>query len=90
MFVNYAMKMDFQKKACECGEKLYGYGDGVHEIWLCYRCGKFIGNAGGDTMFGVMAKTTPDIILTMIYEKILTPIEHDKYGTDRRNKTFGR
>jgi len=26
----------------------------------------------------------------MIHEKILTPIEHKKHGTDRRNKTFGR
>ena len=78
------------KDVCDCGKKLYGYGDGVHEIWLCYKCGKFIGQANGDAMFGMMAKTHPEIIMVMIHEKILTPIEHDKHGTDRRNKTFGR
>jgi len=80
------------KSKCDCGKKLYGYGDGVHEIWLCYKCGKFVGTAGGDELFGIMAKTAPDIIMTMIYEKILTPIEHSIHGkkSNRRNKTFGR
>jgi len=80
MFVSQNMKMDYQKKTCQCGKKLYGYGDGVHEIWLCYKCGKFIGTAGGDTMFGIMAKASPQFIMTMIYEKILTPIESNKHG----------
>ena len=78
------------KNRCECGQKRYGYGDGVHEIWLCYECGKFIGTAGGDMFFSMMAKEHPEIILTMVQEKILTPISKKKHGTDRRNKTFGR
>ena len=78
------------KERCNCGQKRYGYGDGVHEIWLCYKCGKFIGTAGGDMFFSVMAKEHPEIILTMVQEKILTPISKKKHGTDRRNKTFGR
>ena len=91
MFVKQIMKkMNLQKKTCQCGKKLYGYGDGVHEVWLCYVCGKFIGTAGGDTMFGLMAKAAPELIMRMIHEKILTPIEHKKHGIDRRNKTFGR
>ena len=68
----------------------YGYGDGMHEIWLCYKCGKFIGTAGGDIFFSMMAKERPELILTMVREKILTPIVNKKHGTDRRNKTFGR
>lgn len=75
---------------CECGMKRYGYGDGIHEIWLCYKCGKFIGTAGGDTFFSMMAKEHPEIILSMVHEKILTPLSNKKHGTDRRNKTFGR
>ena len=81
------------KERCDCGKRLYGYGDGIHEIWLCYKCGKFLGQANGDAMFGVMAKTHPEIIMVMIHEKILTPIEkskHDEKRFNRRNKTFGR
>ena len=78
------------KVKCDCGTKRYGYGDGMHEIWLCYKCGKFIGTAGGDALFSVLAKKQPEVILTMIQEKILTPITTKKHGIDRRNKTFGR
>ena len=73
--------------------KRYGYGDGMHEIWLCYKCGKFIGTAGGDAFFTMMAKEHPEVILTMVEEKILRPIEDSKHGKkrfNRRNKTFGR
>ena len=73
--------------------KRYGYGDGLHEVWLCYKCGKFIGTAGGDVFFSMMAKEHPELILTMVHEKILTPIEHSKHDEkrfNRRNKTFGR
>ena len=77
---------------CDCGKKRYGYGDGVHEIWLCYKCGKFVGRAGGDQFFSFMAKEHPNVIMTLIEQKILTPIEHSKYGKkfNRRNQTFGR
>jgi len=78
------------KGRCECGMKRYGYGDGLHEVWLCYKCGKFIGTAGGDAFFTTLAKKQPEVILTMIQEKILTPIATKKNGTNRRNKTFGR
>ena len=76
MFVNLIMKA-----TCSCGKKRYGYGDGVHEIWLCYKCGKFTGTAGGDVLFGVMAKSHPELIMALIEEKILIPIEKKKkYG----------
>ena len=78
------------KTNCQCGQKRYGYGDGMHEIWLCYKCGKFVGTAGGDVFFSMMAQEHPEMILTMVQEKILTPITTKKNGTNRRNKTFGR
>ena len=78
------------KVKCDCGTKRYGYGDGMHEVWLCYKCGKFVGTAGGDAFFSMMAKEHPEIILTMVQEKILTPITIKKNGINRRNKTFGR
>ena len=78
------------KGRCDCGMKRYGYGDGLHEVWLCYKCGKFIGTAGGDALFSTLAKKQPEVILTMIQEKILTPIVNKKHGINRRNKTFGR
>ena len=63
------------RKKCKCGKKLYGYGDGVHEVWICYKCGRFVGKAGGDPIFGIMLKTEPTIIMDMIYNKELTPID---------------
>ena len=63
------------RQYCECKQKLYGYSDGTHEIWLCYNCGKFYGTAGGDPLFGILAKSEPEIILEMIQEKLLLPIE---------------
>ena len=60
---------------CKCGKPLYGYGDGVHEVWICYKCGRFVGKAGGDPVFGIMLKTEPTIIMDMIYNKELKPID---------------
>ena len=61
-------------RSCKCGKPLYGYGDGVHEVWICYKCGRFVGKAGGDPIFGIMLKTEPTIIMDMIYNKELKPI----------------
>ena len=62
------------RNKCKCGKQLYGYGDGVHEVWICYKCGRFVGKAGGDPIFGIMLKTEPTIIMDMIYNKELKPI----------------
>ena len=72
------------EERCDCGQKRYGYGDGFHEIWLCYKCGKFIGTAGGDAFFSMMAKEHPEVILTMVQEKILTPITKKKLHGNHR------
>ena len=66
-------------KRCKCGKKTYGYGDGVHEIWICYNCGKFVGKAGGDVLFGMLVKSNPEVVIGLIHEKILKPI-NDKNG----------
>ena len=66
-------------KKCKCGKKRYGYGDGIHEIWICYNCGKFVGKAGGDFLFSMFVQENPNIIMGMINEKILKPI-NDKNG----------
>ena len=60
---------------CNCGKKMYCYTDGAHEIDLCYACGKFNGNAFGDSEFTYMVLKNPKILLGMIKEKFLIPRE---------------
>jgi serine phosphatase RsbU (regulator of sigma subunit) len=54
---------------------MYCYTDGAHEIDLCYACGKFNGNAFGDSEFTYMVLKNPKILLGMIKEKFLIPRE---------------
>ena len=68
------------KRKCKCGKKLYGYGDGVHEVWICYKCGRFVGKAGGDAVFGTMLKTEPSMVMDLIHEGLLKPIERKDLG----------
>ena len=68
------------KEMCKCGKKRYGYTDGIHEIFLCYNCGSFIGSAGGDPLFGMMIKSSPHTVLALIQNKLLIPIEVFKHG----------
>ena len=59
---------------CKCGKNKYGYGDGVHEVWICYNCGHFDGKAQGDEIFVDMIMQDPSIVLALIKTKTLTPI----------------
>jgi hypothetical protein len=69
------------KDKCNCGQRVYGYGDGIHEIWLCYKCGRFTGKAGEDKEFRILANNHPEVIMIMIKEKLLAPIDKkNKYG----------
>ena len=68
------------KEMCKCGKKRYGYTDGIHEIFLCNNCGSFIGSAGGDSLFGMMIKSSPNAVLTLILNKLLIPIEIFQHG----------
>ena len=68
------------KEQCKCGKKRYGYTDGIHEIFLCYNCGSFVGNAGGDSLFGILIKSNPESVLALIQSKLLIPIEVFEHG----------
>ena len=59
---------------CKCGKNKYGYGDGVHEVWICYNCGHFDGKAQGDEIFVDLIMQDPSIVLALIKTKTLTPI----------------
>ena len=61
-------------KICKCGKKKYGYGDGVHEVWICYNCGSFDGKAQGDQLFVETIMADPPIVLALIESKQLVPI----------------
>ena len=53
-------------KRCKCGKKKYGYGDGDHEVWICYNCGSFDGKANGDQAFVETIMANPPIVLALI------------------------
>ena len=72
--------LEAMRKKCKCGNKLYGYADDVHEFWICYKCGRFVGKAGGDPVFGTMLKTEPSMVMDLIYEGHLRPIERSGLG----------
>ena len=59
---------------CKCGKKKYGYGDGGHEVWICYNCGNFDGKAQGDQSFVETIMENPPIVLALIESKQLVPI----------------
>ena len=59
---------------CKCGKKKYGYGDGEHEVWICYSCGSFDGKANGDQGFIETIMANPPIVLALIEAKQLIPI----------------
>ena len=61
-------------KCDRCHDKRYGYTDGIHKIYLCFRCGAFNGMSGGDFNFIREVTENPHILLDMIREKHLKPI----------------
>ena len=60
---------------CECGKKQYGYTDGVHNVYICYNCGRFDGVAHGDASFIAMISEDPLVLLGMIKEEYLIPMK---------------
>jgi hypothetical protein len=55
---------------CEkCDIRKYGYTDGIHKIYLCFKCGSFDGMSGGDANFIREITENPTSLLTMIKEK---------------------
>lgn len=59
---------------CKCGKRKYGYGDGFHEVWICYSCGSFDGKAQGDELFIDLIMQDPNVVLALIKQKTLIPI----------------
>ena len=59
---------------CKCGKRKYGYGDGFHEVLICYSCGSFDGKAQGDEQFIDLIMQDPNVVLALIKTKTLIPI----------------
>ena len=64
--------MDEKCKSCKITK--YGYTDGQHSIFICFKCGRFDGMSGGDDSFLAKINEEPMSLLVMIKEKILIPI----------------
>ena len=63
-----------EEKCPKCKIDKYGYTDGQHSIFICFKCGRFDGISGGDNLFVKKINKKPTILLTMIQDKILIPI----------------
>mgnify|MGYP003661363566 FL=1 len=66
--------MTMEGKCPKCKINKYGYTDGTHSIYLCYKCGRFDGISGGDDTFVEKINEEPMSLLKMIEEEILVPI----------------
>ena len=64
--------MDEKCKNCKINK--YGYTDGQHSIFICFKCGRFDGISGGDETFIAKIIEEPMALLMMIEQKILVPI----------------
>jgi hypothetical protein len=63
-------------KECEkCDLKKYGYTDGIHKIYICFKCGAFDGFSGGDKDFTKQITENPNVLLEMIKEKHFKKID---------------
>jgi hypothetical protein len=63
-----------EEKCPKCKINKYGYTDGQHSIFICFKCGRYDGMSGGDSDFIDKINEEPMALLMMIQEKILTPI----------------
>jgi hypothetical protein len=66
--------MESEEKCSQCKINKYGYTDGIHSIYICFKCGRFDGISGGDETFIEKIQEEPMALLMMIKEKILVPI----------------
>ena len=58
----------------KCKVPKYGYTDGIHSIYLCYKCGRYEGIRVGDEEFVKEINEEPMLLLHMIKSKMLVPI----------------
>ena len=66
--------MELEEKCPKCKIDKYGYTDGIHSIFICFKCGRFDGISGGDDTFIAKIIEEPMALLMMIEQKILVPI----------------
>ena len=69
---------NMNRECNRCKKKKYGYSDGIHEVWICYICGHFDGQAKGDELFITSIMQEPALVLAMIEQKMLKPIKSDR------------
>lgn len=62
------------KHCTKCKKDMLGYSDSVHDVWLCWRCGKFDGSTRTDDDFTEMITKNPMMILYLIDAQALKPI----------------
>jgi len=65
-------------KECEkCHRNMSHYKDidRLHELWLCWNCGKFDGNTKINDSFEDLLSFNPMLILDLIQDKHLIPVE---------------
>jgi Fe2+ or Zn2+ uptake regulation protein len=62
------------EKCTKCKITKYGYTDGQHSIFLCFKCGRYEGINDGDKSFINQINEEPMLLLMMIKDKILIPI----------------
>ena len=61
----------------KCKGKMSYYSDEQreHEVWLCWKCGNFKGDSKVDDEFNEMIQVNPPIILELIDDKTLRPVD---------------
>ena len=62
------------EKCTKCKITKYGYTDGKHSIFLCFKCGRYEGISGGDKSFINQINEEPMLLLMMIRDKVLFPM----------------
>lgn len=68
------MKKSIDDVCEKCKIKRYGYTDGRHSLYICFKCGRFEGLSGGDSNFIEKINEEPMILLQMIHNRELIPI----------------
>ena len=54
---------------------MYGYTDDVHDLWICYVCGHYVGHSNSDMLFFDLVNSDPEIILELVGKKLLRPMK---------------
>ena len=62
------------KMTCKRKSKMYGYTDRTHDVFICFKCGRFDGISNDDPDFLERVTEDPVFILELIQDKILVPV----------------